>query len=241
MRARHSSASGRCGRWPALRAARALSAPLGGGGGLCSAPHSGVGVLTWDVGRGGGDSWRGSACVWFGDSCGRGAGGKAAPPAEGHCREALGAGAGTTGSSCLPTPTPGGGGRPFLALAASPGLAHGCLAAPWPLGPGSQAGPVEAEARQQGEACSGSTGTGWGPQGARGQKGAASPQAASLRCPPPHSWLSGSVASTSLLAPFPAAVRGLGADLLLAEPLWVRPLTSLSLPFLAGHRVWPKS
>lgn len=134
----------------------------------------------------GGGSWRGSACVWLGDSRGRGAGGKAAPPAEGHSREALGAWAGTTGSGCLPTPTLGGGGRPFLALAASPGLAHGCLAAPWPLGPGSRAGPVEAEARLQGEACSGSTGTRWGPQGARGQKrGAGSPQAASLRCLPP--------------------------------------------------------
>ena len=137
------------------------------------------------MGRGGGDSWRGSACVWFGDSCGRGAGGKAAPPAEGHFREALGAGAGTTGSSCLPTPTSGSRGGPswpWLPPQAWPtavwlhlGLwGLGARLGQWKRRPDCRVKPVLGRQAQGG-----------GPQGARGQKGSGSPQAASLRCPPP--------------------------------------------------------
>lgn len=111
--------------------------------------------------------------------------------------------------------------------AASPGLAHGCLAAPWPLGPGTRVwpghGPGEAEARLQGEARPGTTGTRWGPRGARGQRwGAGRPQAASPHCPP--------VAGSAVLwqAPcclplFPAAVWGRGAELILAGTPWCRP------------------
>lgn len=193
----------------------------------------------------GGGSWRGSACVWFGDSCGRGAGGKAAPPAEGHSREALGTWAGTMGSSCLPTPTPGGGGGPpwpWLPPQAWP-MAVWLHLGLWGLGAGLGQGAGQEKQRPD---CRVKPGLGRqaqvGATGCSGQKwGAGRPQAASLRCtaPPPHSWLSGSVATTALLAPVSSCCAGpgcrahpgvtpLGAPFDLTEPALSRRPQSLA-------------
>lgn len=139
---------------------------------------------------------------------------------------------------------PGGWGRPSLAPLPPQAwpMAVWLHLGLWGLGPGFGQGTGQEKQRPD---CRVKPGPGrqaqGGGHGVLGGRGGAQEGRRLLLPTAPRSWLSGSVASTVLLASVSSCCVGPGCRAHPGGNPLVPPLTSLSLPFLTSHRVWLKS